>query len=266
MTNRIPLLSRWRAVVSLLAGFAVCLSAPAARAADEVRLLEAVSTQSSYHGQTWQDVTYLVVVKNLAYDKQVAIHHKQPDGTWADLALGYFGPAGDGAELWKATRQYQSWGTDPQPTRDLEFVAKYTVNGQTYWDNNGGANYTLGRFDGPLLTRENVLVAGSYWQASGDVDINIDVRNLAYAKSVTVVYSTDGWATTNQVAASFVPGYTVGYAYVSSPNVQGVERWFARIPAVTSGALRYYVRYEVNGQTYWDSNFGYNYPPIYPPL
>jgi len=264
-TNRLSLLSRWRAALCLLAGLTVGLSSASAHAADEVKLLKAVSMVGSRYGQTWQDVTYLVVVKNLAYEKQVAIHDKQPDGTWTDLAASYAGDAGAGYELWKVTRQYQSWGTTPQPTRDLEFVAKLTANGQTYWDNNGGANYHLGRADGPLLPRANVLVATSYWQPTGDVDIGIDVKNLSYSKNVTVVYSTDGWATSHEVAATFTSGYSVGYSYVSSPNAQGVERWLARIPAGTSTPA-FYVRYQVNGQTYWDSNFGYNYPPIYPPL
>ncbi|MBZ4394318.1 carbohydrate-binding protein [Myxococcus faecalis] len=264
-TTRTDPLARRGALPGLLVALCVGLFSSSALAADEVRLLKAVSTVSSRYGQTWQDVTYLLVVKNLAYEKQVAIHDKQPDGTWLDLEASYAGDAGAGHELWKVTRQYQSWGTSPQPTRDLEFVAKYTVNGQTYWDNNGGANYQLVRTNGPLLPRANVLVGSSYWQPTGEVDIGIDVKNLAYTKSVTVVYTTDNWATSHEVAASFVPGYSVGYAYISSPNAYGVERWQARIPAV-SGTPLYYIRYEVNGQTYWDNNFGYNYPPIYPPL
>ncbi|AGC47954.1 endonuclease/exonuclease/phosphatase [Myxococcus stipitatus DSM 14675] len=261
-TTRTGTPARW----SLLrVALTAVLTSTSALAADEVRLLEAVSTVSSYRGNTWQDVTYLLVVKNLAYEKQVVIHDKQPDGSWLDLSASYVGGAGAGQELWKVTRQYPSWGTAPQPTRDLEFVARLTVNGQTYWDNNAGANYHLGRADGPLLPRVNVLVATSVWQSNGDVDIGIDVKNLAYSKSVTVVYSTDDWATSHEVAASFVPGYSVGYASVASPNAQNVERWQARIPP-GSGTPRYYIRYQVGGQTYWDSHFGQNYPPIYPPL
>ena len=250
---------RWRALLALVAALTLGFTSTPALAADEVRLLKAVSTVSTRYGQVSQDVSYTLVVKNLAYEKFVYIQQKQPDGTWVLLPASYVGPAGTGFELWKVTRQYASWGTDPQPTRDLEFVARFVVGGVSYWDNNGGANYHLGRADGPLLNRPNVLVDGSFWRDTGDLDVSIDVKNLAYTKNVTVVYTTDGWATSHEAPASYVSGYTHGYAYIQSPNAKGVERWQAHIPAVSGSVLRFAVRYEVNGQTYWDNNFGYDY-------
>ncbi len=259
MTRMTPSAPRWRALLALLAGLTLGLTSAPALAADEVRLLKAVSTVGSRYGQTWQDVSYTLVVKNLAYEKSVSIRHKQPDGTWADLPASYVGPAGTGFELWKATQQYATYSTPPQPLRDLEFAARFVVGGVSYWDNNGGANYRLGRSDGPLL-RTNVLVDSSFWRtASGDLDVTLDLRNLAYTKNVKVVYTTNNWATSTEASASYVSGYTVGYAYVYSPNVHGVERWQAHIPAIPGTNLQFYVRYEVNGQTYWDNNFGQNY-------
>lgn len=259
-TRTTPSAPRWRAVLAVLAGLTVGFSSTSALAADEVRLLKAVSTVGSKYGQTWQDTSYTLLVKNLAYTKQVSIHLKQPDGSWTDLAASYVGPAGSGVELWRATKQYATYNVPPDALRDLEFVAKYTVNGQTYWDNNGGANYRLGQSDGPLLNGVNVLVDSSFWRDTGDLDVSIDLKNLAYTKNVTVVYTTDNWATSHEAAASHViGGYTLGYAYIQSPNAKGVERWLARIPAISGTQLRFYVRYQVNGQTYWDSNFGQDY-------
>lgn len=254
---------RWRALLALLAGLTLGFTSLPAHAADEVRLLKAFSAVGSRYGQVWQDVSYTLVVKNLAYEKFVYVHQKEPDGSWVDLPAYYVGPAGDGFEVWKVTKQYASWGTDPQPTRDLEFVARFVVGGVSYWDNNGGANYHLGRNDGPLLNGTHVLVDSSYWRDTGDLDVSIDVKNLAYTKNVTVVYTTDGWATSHEAAASYVSGYTYGYAYIQSPNAQNVERWQAHVPAISGNVLLFYVRYEVGGQTYWDSNFGYNYQHIH---
>ena len=171
---------RWRALLAVLATLALGFTSAPAFAADEVRLLKAFSAVSSRYGQVWQDVSYTLVVKNLAYEKFVYIQQKQPDGSWVLLPASYMGPANSGFEIWKVTQQYQSWGTEPQPTRDLEFVARFVVGGTSYWDNNGGANYHLGRNDGPLL-RTNVLVDSSFWRDNGDLDVSIDVKNLAYA-------------------------------------------------------------------------------------
>ena len=250
---------RWRALLALLAGLTLGFTATPSQAAEEIRLLKAHSSVGSRYGQVWQDVTYTLLVKNLAYEKSVSVYQKEPDGSWVNLPGAYVGPAGNGLEIWKVTKQYTSWGTEPQPTRDLEFVPRLGVGGQSYWDNNWGANHHLGRNDGPLLHNTNVLVDGSFWRDNGDLDVGIDVKNLAYTKNVTVVYTTDGWATSHQAPAQFVSGYTYGYAYIQSPNAKGVERWQAHIPAISGSALQFYVRYQVNGQTYWDNNFGYNY-------
>ncbi|WP_426754517.1 endonuclease [Myxococcus sp. Y35] len=263
-SSRIPTASpfRWQALLGALAMLALGFTATPAHADEEVLVQKAVSTVSSRYGQTWQDVSITLLVKNLGYEKQVGVVMQQPDGTWTELEASYAGPAGSGStgrEYWKVTRMYASWGVDPQPTRDLVFAAKYTVNGQTYWDNNLGNNHHLGRNDGPYLRQTQVLVASSFWRDNGDLDIAIDVKNLDYTKNVTVVYSTDGWATVHEAPASYVPGYTSGYAYISSPNVQNVERWQAHIPGLTGNVVLYAVRYEVSGLTYWDNNHGVNY-------
>lgn len=247
------LLRAWRSLLSL-ALVAVGLSASPALAAGEVRLLSGFSSVSHKYGFTWQDVTFSLVVQNLAYDKQVAIHVNNQDGTWVDLPATYAGPADDGRELWKVTYQYAN-GTTP---RDLEFVAKYTVNGQTYWDNNNGQNYFLGQNQGTLLHGTNVLVAGSSLSSDGYFTVSVDVQNLAYDKQVKVVYTTDNWATVHEGFASYSSGYTYAYAYLPSPNTYGVERWLFSIPGTGAQNIQFAVAYTVNGQTYWDNNFGHN--------
>jgi hypothetical protein len=250
---------RWRALLALLAGLALGFTSAPAQAAEEIRLLKALSTVSSRYGQEWQGVTYTLLVKNLAHEKFVYVHQKEPDGSWVDLPGTYVGPAGSGHEVWQVTRQYAEWTTPPEAARDLEFAPRLVVGGTSYWDNNWGQNYHLGQNDGPMLHNTHVLVAGSFWRDTGDLDVSIDVKNLAYAKAVTVVYTTDNWVTAHEASASFSGGYTYGYAYIQSPNVKGVERWQAHIPAVPGTSLQFAVRYTVGGQTYWDNNFGQNY-------
>lgn len=230
------------------------LSAAPALAAGEVRLLKAFSAVSTKYGISQQSVQFTLVVQNLAYEKQVAIHMKDASGAWFDLPASYAGPAETGFEVWKISHAFPT----TEPLRDLEFVAKYTVNGQTYWDNNNGQNYFLGRNDGTLLNGVNVLVSSAYLRTDGTLDVSVDVRNIAYSKTVTVVYTTNGGQTWNNASASYVPGYTYGYAYLASPNAQGVERWSVSTNIGAQSVL-FGVRYNVNGTYYWDTNFGPNY-------
>lgn len=256
MTPSSPSVFLARALRSLLtlAVLFVGLSSTSALAAGEVRLLKAFSSVSTKYGISQQGIQFTLVVKNLAYEKQVAIHLRDVSGQWVDLAASYAGPAEAGHELWKVSHTFPT----TVPTRDLEFVAKYTVNGQTYWDNNNGQNYFLGKNDGPLLKDVNVLVSSAFLRADGTLDVAVDVRNLAYTKTVTVVYTTNGGQTWHSAAASYVPGYTYGYAYITSPNAQGIERWSVSTNIGAQSVL-FGVRYDVNGTYYWDTNFGPNY-------
>ncbi len=249
----------WRSLLTLAVLF-VGLSAAPALAADEVRLLKAFSAVSNRYGYTWQDTQYTVLVKNLAYDKQVVIHGRDLSGAWVDLSATYAGPADNGYEVWKASRTYANYPSGPaETTRDLEFVVRYTVNGQTYWDNNNGQNYVLGKNDGSLVIGANVLVASSYLDNSGHFSLGVDVRNLAYGKDVAVVYSKDGGQTWQEAALTYNYSYVYGYAHLSSPNVHNIERWTAFISGNLTQTIRFAVRYTVNGQTYWDNNFGHDY-------
>jgi hypothetical protein len=252
----IPLLRAWRSLLSL-ALVVAGLSASPALAAGEVSLLSAFSAVSHKYGFTWQDASFTVVVRNLAYDKQVAIHVNNQDGTWVDLPAQYVGPADDGREVWRASTQYSS--SNNVAPRDLEFVAMYTVNGQTYWDNNNGQNYFLGQNEGTLLHGTNVLAANSYLSSDGYFTVSVDVQNLAYDKQVKIVYTPDNWATVREAFASYSYGYTYAYAYVPSPNANGVERWTLSLPNTGAQNIQFAVAYTVNGQTSWDNNFGHNY-------
>jgi hypothetical protein len=89
----------------------------------------------------WVDIA----VRNDAYDKRVGI-------VWTDLVRD--------AGAWHTAyaqyehaldAPYEQWGIDVtagvygaiEPTPHIQFAAFVEMNGQTYWDNNGGADHTL---------------------------------------------------------------------------------------------------------------------------
>lgn len=77
----------------------------------------------------------------------------------------------------------------------------------------------------------------------------IAVKNLAYDKKVTVHYEYNNGAW-NDVAAS----------YVKTNSSDGYEVWEFQTPdKFDYSQMQFAIKYEVNGQTYWDNNNGKNY-------
>jgi hypothetical protein len=236
---------------------ALVLGPSAASAADEVKLLRAVSYDHSTIGQegnTWQDLYFDVKVKNLAFQKQVFVHIQDPCGgtSWVDVQGAFVQAAGpDGYELWRVTKGIGAFGGKGPFT----FVVGYTVNGVTYWDNNNGNNFVVpvnqplpSNVQGLVLGDPNVLVRAAT-VASGTFSGEIHLRNIAFSKAVTVVYTTDNWATQHNLSASYAAG----------PTGNGFEAWSFSTSVGSATSVQFAVSYTVNGQTYWDNNFNMNY-------
>src|SRR5689334_4227394 len=72
-------------------------------------------------------------VDNLAFGKDVALHYRQPNGTWSETAL-----------FWeKNYADYDTFSRSDNTVFTSEFVLRYSVDGQTFWDNNNGLNYHI---------------------------------------------------------------------------------------------------------------------------
>lgn len=180
------------------------------------------------------------VVRNIADQKRVFFAYTVgASGVWSEEPLRYVGPAGPGEEVWELPPA--SIGFVRESDR-VEFAVKYVVNGQEHWDNNHGNNYAVVRNAIALAPDVNVLLDRT-WSDGGGL---VAVRDLGFEKKVTVVYSTDHWATTKSVEARF-----------DRSSGAGVEVWRFAIPERTS--LEAAISYSANGQTYWDNNFGRNY-------
>jgi len=184
--------------------------------------------------------SFQIVVQNLAYDKEVSIWAQTGSG-WHDIPATFAQSLPGNLELWNA----------PATDSEDQFVAKYTVNGATYWDNNGGKNYIFPKaFDefaaSPGADYKTVL--GSAGLAGGNLTVEIGVQNLAFAKTVGIVYSTDNWATVITALA--------GYSFTMS---SGLEIWHLMDAVGGASEVKFAIFYDVLGQEYWDNNFLRNY-------
>ena len=233
---------------------------PQSRAVDmagPVRLHKAWASYNAGHGQEQYFRRYSVIVQNSNYEKKISIHHEKENGQWRDIPLRFRRSLPNNEELWEGQVVV------PGAYLSDEYAVKFEVNGQVHWDNNHGKNYHVNRMDGTYLSPSIPVSLDEYFSKHTGryFNINVDVRNLGYEKQVEVHYTTDGWKTTAVKFLEYTKYFRVGYAqYLISPNKNGIEKWEAPIFVdETINVLEFVIRYEVDGQEYWDNNFGKNY-------
>lgn len=236
-----------------------------------VKVVSINDTESFHYGIPARYRTVRVKVANLAFEKELYIFAEMEDGSWSELnpsgTAQYVGPAEDGYEIFDISA---SWTVYYGATAWAdELVIKYVVDGQTYWDNNGGANYSAEAHSGYQIFDTDVLVANTPWWSSYSNAFygNINVRNLSYDKDVEIVYTFNNWETTFVASATYNRNYGISYASpISSPNQHGIENWSFNVQIPEGyGAedVQFAVAYTpADGVTRWDNNYGNNYTVV----
>ncbi|MNC31347.1 putative phosphatase regulatory subunit [compost metagenome] len=222
---------------------------------NEVKLID--SDVSVIYKPGYVGFTGNIEVANLGPVKNVTVHYTTDNTNWYDTSAHYVGPTDGTHEKWSFGISTNGSTTDHSELKDLSFIKfaiKYEVNNQTYWDDNGSANYynepnSQVPVESVILGTPNVLNASSSLLA-GTFSGNIYVKNLNPTKTVKVVYTTDNWATTNEGAATFNGFYN---------NFNTVERWSYSFNVPGAANVKYAISYTTGGQTYWDNNYGNNY-------
>jgi hypothetical protein len=192
---------------------------------------------------------YQIVVQNLDYVKEVGIwcYEFSRYGFWMFYPGHYVESVADGREIWSVDRSGLS----------KEFVARYTVKGVTYWDNNGGSDYHV-----PTEHTSSVSLLGRDVQVARLEDSAIDathlqiracVKNLAYDKVVGIVYTTDNWASAPQIAYGH---YVGGDGTTCDPCT---EIWEIDVAVPSGQTVKYAVFYRALGHEHWDNNFWRDY-------
>jgi len=262
-------------VLKYIAFVGLSLLAIAAQAA-QIELNKVDSRLHSKYGFRWQSISIEAVVENLAYEKKVQLMYLDGDGAWITEDLNYSGSLGDDLETWSLSINRNITGPYAEgEALDLEFVLRYEVAGEVYWDNNLTRNYFIPAGSGEY-TPKSLLVDtasarapydynynGNTGHVNGYLSIDVILQNYAMYKDVEIHYSYDNWQTTLVGHASFVSGRYKGYSWVNYPNANDVEVWkfYSAGPEAQGDAeiLQFAVKYRVDGQIYWDNNYGQNY-------
>ncbi|KAJ3077485.1 hypothetical protein HK102_005195, partial [Quaeritorhiza haematococci] len=209
-----------------------------------------------------------ILVRNLAFQKAVTVFYADGTGKWDDsyrIPAQYAAPVPNSRlEIWIFN------STKPFSEGVSSFYVKYTVNGKDYYDSQNGQNYpvtptspssTTTTVDRTTTTTTQVKTNPSPTTTPTASAINIEnfsfqnnvlsgsvvVRNLAFEKKVTVIFTTanDNNPQANRFSArwqSQIPGSNNAF-----------ERWVFDSSAFTSfpnGIVSFVVQFEVGGQTF----------------
>lgn len=242
-------MNKW--LVKVLAVVALASTALTAVAANEIRMVSTRSNGCPPVSGCFATPFFEAVldVQNLAYTKNIGVRYLNDSGTWINQAAEYSQSVTGNRELWRVRL------SSPPST----YAFYYTVNGVTYWDNNGGKNYAaaLYKYDGILGTLP-VGEPRGFWQesssntaGSGAITGDVLVKNLGFTKQVKVVYTLDNWATTQETFAVFAATLPSGF-----------EAWTFNLPSSKTpdfAKVQMAFQYTWATGSAWDNNYGSNY-------
>jgi hypothetical protein len=199
-------------------------------------------------------------VKNIAFAKEVALVSALSGGAWTERPLAWQEHFGD----------YDTFAIYSGNTFYLnDFALRYTVDGQTFWDNNGGANYHLDEL-GPNTVGGNVVLnlatarrgteaGGGFVFTTSWVEGEIYVNNLSFTRQVGIRLTANGWASFQDTDASFYGQVPV------AEGVSRVETWKFKTPEYnldeSTPDFQFAIYYHDldTGRFFWDNNFGQDY-------
>jgi hypothetical protein len=201
----------------------------------------------------------VATVKNLALAKHVAAIYTPGGGVWKELPLTFAAHFGD-HDLFSGTVNEQV----------TEFVLRYSALGATYFDNNGGWNYSLSSrltvVGGNVAlsharARRGMQAGGGFVFDTSWLEGEILLNNLAYSKEVGVRLSADGGNSWFDTQANYAGEHTSSGIFV---GVHG-EVWRFKSPELNfngaSPTFRFAVFYRhlPTGETFWDNNLGQDF-------
>ena len=127
-----------------------------------IQFLQATNVISRHRQCIQQDLTFAMVVENIAYDKTVEVQWAGEDKVWHTLRAEFLTACDANREIWCARTSVVASDHASLPG-DIEFVLHCRIRGQEVWDNNGSHNYFSSADSGVLLQNDVPLL---------DIDFN----------------------------------------------------------------------------------------------
>lgn len=234
---------------------------------NEIELLYVENVISRKRGVLQQALTFCLLVRNIAYEKQVEIRWAGEDGAWQTLPAEYWAPSGDDGEIWLARVWRQAAPTASLPG-NIEFVCGLRAAGAEYWAKAGRDHYRCEADSGLNLGPGRVLLHVGYHPRLQDDQkaLNIDVAvsaalNPHAAARVFVEWSDDGWRTRQRTPCVMARDHwdKTEQSNARNPNQYGVQLWTARLNLRDTYRVEYAIGCVTAAGERWDNNRGLNY-------
>lgn len=215
-----------------------------------VKRILACSGYCIYQHGFWIDLS----VANEAFEKEVGVVWTRDGWRSQQVTLAkYEAPLEGNRERWGVDVLLEQ---NNLPSPEVEYAVFVKMNGTTYWD---PLNNHYVRDSVTTQRPVRLLTSGVSFESGTGVVLTGDVRvlNLAFDKKVSVRFTTNDWATSKEVSATWVKN----------------QDWRFRAVLGTTAPLpetvKFAVRYRVAGAEYWDNRAGSNYshalrPKFYP--
>lgn len=229
-----------------------------------IQFLQAVNTFSRHKQRLQQDLAFVMLVENLAYDKRVEVHWAGEDKVWRTLRADYLASGDRNHEIWCARATFTASDDAPLPG-DIEFAVRCRMRGQEHWDNNGSHNYFSNADSGVLLQQSvrlfNVDFAPILNAEQRYYPITVAVRHSLQPERVWILWTTDDWRSTRVTPCFFHRMYWDKWARSNArnPNRYDTSVWAGQIKIDDAFRIQYAIGCETPGRTIWDNNFGRNY-------
>jgi maltose 6'-phosphate phosphatase len=211
-----------------------------------------------------QDLSFLVLVDDLAFDKSVDVAWAGEDGVWHTLAAAYHGKAGRNQEYWLARMAFAA-ATDQSLPGNVQFALRYRVSGAEYWDNQQGENHSLQADSGIMLADKRPLLNVEFGRrlADGQTLLPVVVATDAalQARRVTIHWTRDDWRSSRKSACHYGRNYwdSEFSSNARNPNHYGCQIWNTALKVDGVCRVQYRISCETRQEVLWDDNFGQNY-------
>ena len=123
---------------------------------NKIQLLYVENVISRKNKTVQQIVSFFMQLDNLGYDKQCDVVWAGEDGEWSSLPASYHSALGDNTEYWRAKITLMGTSEKSLPG-NIVFSLRYLVQGQEYWDNNEGLNYSSEADSGIKVTSNHIV-------------------------------------------------------------------------------------------------------------
>ena len=94
-----------------------------------IQLLQARNTISRHKQRLCQELVFVMLVENIAFDKLVEAHWSGEDKVWHTLRAEYHSSEGANREVWRAQASFNP-SDDASLPGDIEFALRYRVLGR----------------------------------------------------------------------------------------------------------------------------------------